>query len=76
MQDLGASLGKTSYPRMLDWLPMRGLGQGSRNDLEDFEAQGFIKQVEGDRIEFVYRGIHQNAAPHPVAERRRVDVPS
>ena len=38
---------------------MRGLGQGSRNDLEDFEAQGFIERVEGDRVEFVYRGIHQ-----------------
>ena len=60
VQDLGASLGKTSYPRFLSWLPMRGLGQGSRNDLEDFEEQGFIDRVEGDRIQFVYRGIHQS----------------
>ena len=59
VQDLGASLGKTSYPRLLSWLPMRGLGQGSRNDLEDFESQGFIERVDGDRVEFVYRGIHQ-----------------
>jgi hypothetical protein len=58
VQDLGASLGKTSYPKLLSWLPMRGLGQGSRNDLEDFEAQGFIKRVEGDRVDFFYRGIH------------------
>jgi hypothetical protein len=58
VQDLGASLGKTAYPRVLTWLPMRGLGQGSRNDLEDFEEQGFIERVEGDRIEFDYRGIH------------------
>jgi hypothetical protein len=58
VQDLGASLGKTSYPRALSWLPMRGLGQGSRNDLEDFEEQGFIERVDGDRVEFFYRGIH------------------
>ena len=60
VQDLGASLGKTSYPRALGWLPMRGIGQGSRNNLEDFEEQGFIEGVEGDRIKFVYRGIHRS----------------
>jgi hypothetical protein len=60
VQDLGASLGKTSYPTLLAWLPMRGLGQGSRNDLEDFESQGFITDVEGTRVEFDYRGIHRN----------------
>jgi hypothetical protein len=60
VQDLGASLGKTSYPKLLAWLPMRGLGQGSRNDLEDFEAQGFIKRVDGERIDFFYRGIHHS----------------
>jgi hypothetical protein len=59
VQDLGASLGKTAYPRLLAWFPTRGLGQGSRNDLEDFEAQGFIKNVQGNRIEFDYRGIHK-----------------
>lgn len=58
VRDLGAALGKTSYPRMLKWLPLRGLGQGSRNNLEDFESQGFIKAVNGERVEFVYRGIH------------------
>jgi hypothetical protein len=58
VQDVGASLGKTAYPKLLSWLPMRGVGQGSRNDLEDFEGQGFIKRVEGDRIDFHYRGIH------------------
>ena len=58
VQDLGASLGKTSYPKLLAWLPMRGLGQGSRNDLADFEEQGFIKRVEGERVDFFYRGIH------------------
>ena len=60
VRDLGASLGKTSFPRWLNFFPMRGLGQGSRNDLEDFESQGFIKRVDGDRVEFFYRGIHEN----------------
>jgi hypothetical protein len=59
VQDLGASLGKTSYPKVLSWLPARGFGQGSRNNLEDFEEQGFIKSVEGERVEFHYRGIHR-----------------
>ena len=59
VQDLGASLGKTAYPRLLAWFPTRGLGQGSRNHLEDFESQGFIRSVQGDEIEFDYRGIHK-----------------
>jgi hypothetical protein len=45
---------------LLAWLPMRGLGQGSRNDLEDFESQGFIKRVEGMKVDFDYRGIHKS----------------
>jgi hypothetical protein len=60
VQDLGASLGKTAYPRLLGWLPMPGLAQGSRNDVEDFEEQGFIERADGDRVEFVYRGIHDS----------------
>jgi len=58
VRDLGASLGKTSFPKMLRWTPMRGFGQGSRNDLEGFEAQAFIRSVEGERVKFDYRGIH------------------
>jgi hypothetical protein len=60
VRDLGASLGKTAYPRVLSWFKTPGLGQGSRNDLEDFEEQGFIERVDGERVEFVYRGIHQS----------------
>lgn len=59
VRDLGASLGKTDYPKALSWIPMRGFGQGSRNDLEDFEAQGFVKGIEGARVVFDYRGIHK-----------------
>jgi hypothetical protein len=57
VRDLGASLGKTSFPQFLKWTPLRIGKQGSRNDLEDFEAQGFIKGVEGDRVKFDYKGI-------------------
>lgn len=59
VQDLGASLGRTSYPKIMSWFPMRGLGQGSRNDIDGFEQQDFIKRVDGDRVEFHYRGIHR-----------------
>lgn len=65
VQDLGASLGKTSYPKALSWLPMRGFGQGSRNNLEDFEAQGFMKRVEGDQVHFFYRGIYRSLLDLP-----------
>ena len=58
VRDLGASLGKTTFPAILKWTPMRGIGQGTRNDLEGFEEQGFIKGVSGNRVEFHYRGIH------------------
>ena len=30
----------------------RGFGQGSRNDIDDFESQGFIKRVDEDDVEF------------------------
>jgi hypothetical protein len=57
VRDLGASLGKTTFPQFLKWTPLRMGKQGSRNDLEDFESQGFIRGVEGDRIKFDYKGI-------------------
>jgi hypothetical protein len=58
IRDLGASLGKTTFPTLLKWMPVRGLGQGSRNDISGFEEQGLIKRVEGRRVTFEYRGIH------------------
>jgi hypothetical protein len=60
VRDLGASLGKTSYPVLLKWFRLRGFGQGTRNDLPGFEDQGFIKRVDGTRIEFDYRGIYRD----------------
>ena len=58
VRDLGASLGKTTFPRFLKWTPFRGIGQGSRNDIAGFEEQALIKKVEGQRVTFDYRGIH------------------
>jgi hypothetical protein len=60
VRDLGASLGKTDYPALLRWLPTKYIKQGSRNNVDDFEAQGFIRSVEGDRVDFHYRGIHRS----------------
>ena len=36
----------------------RGM-QGSKNDIEGFEQQGFIKKAGGDDIDFDYRGLNQ-----------------
>ncbi len=33
VRDLGASLGRTTYPGVLKWFRLRGFGQGTRNDL-------------------------------------------
>jgi hypothetical protein len=54
VRDLGASLGRAEfYP------------QGSKNDLDDFEKQGFLKGADGDRarLDFNsrrYRGLFHN----------------
>ena len=37
---------------------MRGFGQGSRNDIDDFESQGFIERVDDDRVEFDFHTIY------------------
>ena len=61
VRDLGASLGKTTYPAILKWFRLRGFGQGTRNNLPDFEEQGFIRRVDDQsRVEFDYRGIYRD----------------
>ena len=60
VRDLGASLGRTTYPTILKWFRLRGFGQGTRNDLEGFEAQGFITDLEGSEPNFDYRGIYRD----------------
>ena len=60
VRDLGASLGKTSPSRLLWILPIsaRGFGQGSRNNVDDFESQGFIKRVDENKVEFDFHTIY------------------
>ena len=47
VQDLGAALGKSK------------MALGSRNDLKDFEKDGFIKGVEDGRVQFDFHGRHK-----------------
>jgi hypothetical protein len=60
VRDLGASFGRTSPSRLLWILPvrMRGFGQGSRNDIDGFEAQRFIKRFDENTVEFDFHTIY------------------
>lgn len=60
VRDVGASLGKFTYPSVLKFFRLRGFGQGTRNDLPGFEAQQFIKSIDGDTVEFHYKGIYRD----------------
>jgi hypothetical protein len=59
VRDLGASLGKTTFPSLLTRTPLRSLPQGSRNDVDDFVEQGFIREIDGQRVRFHYNGTNQ-----------------
>ena len=71
VRDLGASLGKFSYPTILKWFRLRGFGQGTRNDLPGFEQQGFIRSVDRERnhVEFDYRGIYRDVVDSVTPEQ-------
>lgn len=58
VRDLGASLGKTSSSKLLWTIPVRGLGQGSRNDINDFESQGFIESIGENEVDFDFETIY------------------
>lgn len=58
VRDLGASLGRTSLSPLLRPFRIESFKQGSRNDIDGFESQGFIEKVTGDHVSFDYRGIH------------------
>jgi hypothetical protein len=60
VRDLGASLGKTSSSKLLWTIPIRGLGQGSRNDINDFESQGFIKSIGENEVDFDFATIYDS----------------
>ena len=60
VRDLGASLGKTSFPGWLSWTPFRKWKQGTRNDIEGFESQNLIERADGDRLDFDYQGLNES----------------
>ena len=37
---------------------MRGFGQGTRNNIDHFESQGFIKRVDEGRVSFDFRTFY------------------
>ena len=58
VRDLGASLGRTTFPGWLSWTPIRKWKQGTRNDIEGFESQNLIERVDAERVDFDYRGLN------------------
>ena len=58
VRDVGSSLGHSKQFRLFAMLGTRG-SQGSKNDVDGFEQQGFIKKVDGDDVDFDYRGMNQ-----------------
>jgi len=59
VRDVGSSLGHSKQFRLFAMLGTRG-AQGSKNDVDDFEQQGFIEKVEGNKVRFDYRGMNQS----------------
>ena len=57
VRDIGSSLGHSKQHRFFAMIGTRGQ-QGSKNNVDDFERQGFIERVEGTRVIFDYRGMN------------------
>ena len=58
VRDVGSSLGHSKQAPFFKMLGTPG-SQGSKNDVDDFVEQGFIKKVDGDKVSFDYRGLNQ-----------------
>ena len=58
VRDVGASLGHSKQSPIFNMLGTPG-SQGSKNDVDDFVAQGFIKKADGEKVSFDYRGLNQ-----------------
>ena len=56
VRDLGASLGRDATPPVFRPFQIR-LIRGTKNDIDGFESQGFIRRVEGSHVEFDYHGL-------------------
>lgn len=57
VRDVGASLGEARQFALFNALGTRGW-QGTKNNVDDFERQGFITAVNGTDVEFDYRGVN------------------
>jgi hypothetical protein len=57
VRDVGSSLGEARQFALFNRLGTRGL-QGSKNNIDDFERQEFITAVNGNDVEFDYRGVN------------------
>ena len=60
VRDLGASLGKFTYPTVLKWFRLRGFGQGTRNDLPGSSSRGLSSASTTATVEFDYKGIYRD----------------
>ncbi len=58
VRDVGSSLGHSRQFPLFKILGTPG-AQGSKNDVGGFEEQGFIKETDGNRVSFDYRGMNQ-----------------
>jgi len=58
VRDVGASLGHSKQSPFFKLLGTPG-SQGSKSNIGDFEGQGFIKAVDGNKVSFDYRGVNQ-----------------
>ena len=58
VRDVGSSLGEARQFALFNNLGTRGW-QGTKNNIDDFERQGFITAVNGDDVEFDYVGVNQ-----------------
>jgi hypothetical protein len=58
VRDVGSSLGHARQFALFNSLGTRGW-QGSKNNIDDFERQGFVTARNGEDVEFDYRGVNQ-----------------
>jgi hypothetical protein len=57
VRDVGSSLGEARQFALHQRLGLYGW-QGTKNDVDDFEQQGFITGLDGERVLFDYRGVN------------------
>lgn len=68
VRDLGASLGEASQPALLRAPGFIRAKSGTKNDIEDFESQAYVKLGSDGRPEFAYRGSRRDLLDHVSVE--------